>query len=151
MVLPRIANPFRAFLGRCRFESGLFRQVPKLAQDRGQPRGCPASRAQPTGDHGGFAVKFTPVFSREDAVKPPNDRLAQLARAVVSRGRVPDRLARGSVADLTTGTVSHKPGGTHESQRQRISDLSPLWAEDQNESNRRHHENDGFSSVVPVV
>ena len=25
MVLPRIANPFRAFLGRCRFESGLFR------------------------------------------------------------------------------------------------------------------------------
>lgn len=80
------------------------------------------------------------------------DRLAQLARAVVSRVRVPDRSARGNAPDLPTGAFPpYHAGGKDEGKRQRISDLPPLWAEDQNESNRRHHENGGLSPVVPVV
>ena len=130
-------------------------RIPKPEQARGYSSltvgGWPAGRAHPTGDHGGFAVKFTPVFFRENAVKPLNDRLVQLDRAVESRVRVPDRLARGSVPDLPPAQFPINQEEPHESQRQRISDLSPLRTEDQNESNRRHHENDGFSPVVPVV
>ena len=88
MVLPRIANPFRAFLGRCRFESGLFRH-------RGPP------------DTSIFFMRICLSDSRKDgrrglvpAAARQYDRLAQMARAVVSRVRVPDRLARESVPDL---------------------------------------------------
>ena len=96
MVLPRIANPFRAFLGRCRFESGLFRHHGSRSQHKYGvialllEEGWPAGRAQSTRNSGGFAVKCTPVLFRGNAVKPPNDRLAQMARTVVSRVQVPD-------------------------------------------------------------